>query len=68
VNIATREKLPALEAQRVTEPAAETVRMLQQQEQLVAELLESSKPQKVEQPKAHPTRPRTEGQAKQRNG
>ena len=60
VNLATRETAPALEARRVTPLSPDTLRLLKQQEQLLAELSGQFKPRDADRPKAMPPGPRTE--------
>jgi anti-sigma factor RsiW len=66
VNFATGETTPRLEA-RVTPPSPDTLRLLKQQEQLLAELSGWAEPREADRPKATPPRPRTERRDEQLN-
>lgn len=66
-NFATRETAPVLEARRVTTPSPDTLRLLKQQERLLAELSGWSEPREANLPKAMPPRPRTERRDEQLN-
>jgi anti-sigma factor RsiW len=60
VNFATRETTPVLEARRVTPLSPDTLRLLKQQEQLLADLSGWSGPRNADRPRAIPPRPRTD--------
>jgi len=60
VNFGTREATPMLDARRVTPPSPDTLRLLKQQEQLLAELSGRFEIREADRPKVMPPRPRTE--------
>ena len=60
VNFATRETTPTLQARSVTPISPDTLRLLKQQGQLLAELSSQSQTREADRPKAMPPRPRTD--------
>ena len=60
VNFSTRDRASALAARSLGPPSPVTVRVLKQQEQLLAELVERDETRGADRPKAVPPRPRTE--------
>jgi anti-sigma factor RsiW len=60
VNFASRETSPTLEARRVTPISPDTLRLLKQQEQLLADLSGRSEPREANRPRATSPRPRTD--------
>jgi anti-sigma factor RsiW len=60
VNFATRETAPTLQARSVAPISPDTLRLLKQQEQLLADLSGRSEPREAGRPKAILPRPRTE--------
>jgi len=60
VNFATREIAPTIEARRAAPLSPDTLRLLKQQGQLLAELSSQSQPREADRPKAMPPRPRTD--------
>lgn len=60
VNFTTRETAPTLEARRVAPLSPDTLRLLKQQQQLLAELSGQPELRDADRPKAAPPRPRTE--------
>ena len=67
MNFATRETTPMLEARRVTPLSPDTLRLLKQQEQLLADLSGWSGPRNADRPRAISPRPRTERRDEQLN-
>lgn len=60
VNFATREQSPTLQARSVTTLSPDTLRLLKQQEQLLAELSGRTEARDADRPKTMPPRPRSE--------
>ena len=67
VNFATRGTSPTLEARPVTPISPDTLWLLKQREQLLAEMSGGFEPREAGRPKAAPPRPRTERRNEQLN-